>query len=534
MSPARQRPARRLSFLLLLAPAVLGLPVSACIWIFGSRQVASVERPAVSDSVTVQSALKAHLVDGATIVYQHGATLTRDTVWGAGIRYNLTLTDSAPVRRVPLDSVLGMESFRTHVNTGASIAVSTLATVPAIAATVAVLACLSNPKCFGSCPTFYSDSAGTFVLQAEGFSYSVASLFEARDVDRLHLRADSSGVVRLEVRNEALETHYINHLELLEVRHAEDEFVLPDERGRAVAVRSLIAPTSIRDRAGRDERATLGAADGVVFRTDRATLDGVSVRDMEDYLDVVLPNPGVDSVAIVLRLRNSLLNTVLLYELMLGAPGARALDWMGQDLEQIGPAAELGRWYARRMGMRVAVMVAGTYHDAARISDTGPVAWNDIAAVIPVPPSDSLRIRLSFTADDWRIDELRVAAGVRRPPTRAIEPTAVFGRDGEPDSGALASIAAVDQRYLQTSPGDRFTIRFDAGSGPVSKDSARTFLLASQGYYTEWVRGSWLKSAQSNTAFVPSDSMLLEALVRWRDEQASLEQRFAATRVPVR
>jgi hypothetical protein len=56
---------------------------------------------------------------------------------------------------------------------------------------------------------------------------------------------------------------------------------------------------------------------------------------------------------VVLRARNSLLNTVLLYDVMLGARGARALDWVGSDLERVGPALELGNWYATRMGMRV-------------------------------------------------------------------------------------------------------------------------------------------------------------------------------------
>jgi len=40
---------------------------------------------------------------------------------------------------------------------------------------------------------------------------------------------------------------------------------------------------------------------------------------------------------IVFRLRNSLLNTILLYDIMLGDPGARSIDWVGHELEQVGP-----------------------------------------------------------------------------------------------------------------------------------------------------------------------------------------------------
>jgi hypothetical protein len=58
------------------------------------------------------------------------------------------------------------------------------------------------------------------VEEAELFSNSIAPLFEARDVDRLQAQPDANGMLRLDVRNEAMETHYINHLQLFEVQHA--------------------------------------------------------------------------------------------------------------------------------------------------------------------------------------------------------------------------------------------------------------------------------------------------------------------------
>ena len=63
---------------------------------------------------------------------------------------------------------------------------------------------------------------------------------------------DHSGMSRaarrddLDVRNEALETHYIDQLELLEVRHRADEVVIPAPRGTPLAVRNQIAPLSAR------------------------------------------------------------------------------------------------------------------------------------------------------------------------------------------------------------------------------------------------------------------------------------------------
>src|SRR5262249_53950185 len=157
---------------------------------------------------------------------------------------------------VPLAQVVGMEAYRTSV----SITKSVLGSVSLAAlagATAIAISCIGNPKCFGSCPTAYSDNAGKQLLEAEGLSYALAPVFEMRDVDRLRASADTAGTVRLEVRNEALETHYINHLELLDVPHAREEFVVPDAGGSPIAMRGLEAPRSATDRAGRDVRRLL-------------------------------------------------------------------------------------------------------------------------------------------------------------------------------------------------------------------------------------------------------------------------------------
>jgi hypothetical protein len=361
-------------------------------------------------------------------------------------------------------------------------------------------------------------------------------LFEARDVDRLRAVPGSDGQLRVEVRNEAVETHYLNHLELVETRHAADEFVLPDQGGSPLALRGLRPATRARDRAGRDVGAVLGASDGATFETDARTLDRARPGDMDDFIDVLLPvSAAADSVALMLRMRNSLLNTVLLYDGMLGA-GARSLTWMATDLHNISNAVELGRWYSAHMGLRVAISLDGSFRTVARVGDSGPIAFHDVAVVIPAPHEARrggyLPVRLVFTADEWRIDRLAVAASFRRPSTRTIPVTQVTRDDGTADAKALASVREPDRDYLVTSPGQRFHIAFNVGA--VGPDSSRTFMLASQGYYTEWVRGSWIKSATTQNPFQPSDSALFEAVQRWRAKRVPFERQFYTSRLPVR
>ena len=232
---------------------------------------------------------------------------------------------------------------------------------------------------------------------------------------------------------------------------------------------------------------------------------------------------------IVLRLRNSLLNTTLLYDVMLGDPGARSLDWVGKDLKQVGPALAVAQWYQQRMGMNVAVNDGRQYRVVAHLRDTGPIAWKDVAIVVPVVTPGSVRVRLTFPMDNWRIDRIAVAHRFRRVSPTVIRLAEV--REGETSNPtALASMHDADGRYLQTSPGQRFTAVFH----PRSSAEPRTFFLAAQGYYTEWVRASWLRSPRADHGFVPSDSALARALDRWRMSQDSLEALFTATRIPTR
>lgn len=504
---------------------------SGC-WLVHRVVIEEVSRP--TDSVHVATPVKAHLLGGHTVIYAAGVTLARDSLFGTGTRYDLRLQPVGPAGTLPLDSVLGMESFRRVLDAGPTIVYSTLSVAGMIGLGVAI-ACAADPKCFGSCPTFYSDSAGSEVLQAEGFSYSIAPLFEARDVDRLRAQPASDGMLRLEVRNEAYETHYLNQLALLEARHTADEVVAPDGQGHLVAVRDLTRPAVARDRRHRDVRTELTVADGQVMQTDDRTLAAARPGDLEDTVELEFPVPAgatSDSAALLFRMRNSLLNTVLLYDVMLGDAGARSLDWQAGDLERVGPALQLGQWYASHLGMKIAVWQDGAWVEVAHLRDTGPVAWKDIAAVVPLPRGGTLRVRLTYVVDNWRIDRVAAAFGVRRPAAQVRPVFEVLDAAGSTDTAALASLVAADQRYLQTTSGQRFSIGWRIPVAPP--DSLRTFFLVSQGYYIEWIRRGWLAQPRRGTTFTPDDNSLAEAVARYREVRDTLERSFRATRVPVR
>lgn len=485
--------------------------------------------------VAIRTTVKVHLHDGGTVVFPAGALVRADSVVGRGERYGIGLAGPRAVAGVPLDSVAAMEAFDAKVNVPATLFGSTLGVAGGVFVGAALAVAI-----FGSCPTIYTDSAGTARLEAESFSYSIAPLFERRDVDPLRGRPDSAGRLLLEVRNEALETHYIDHLEVLAIAHRPSEVVLPGRDDRPVALDGLVAPAAATDRAGRDVRAELTADDGRTFATEPGVLARATAADAMDHVDLAfdLPAAGAtgaagDSVALVLTLRNSLLNTVLLYDVMLGAAGAHAVDWMAHDLGRIDNAVELARWYGRHMGLKVERWRDGRWEPVASVADAGPIAWRRLAVPLAREAGASrVTLRLSYVADQWRIDRAALAASVRTPALRTVPVADVRDAAGATDAALVERLAAPDRRYAMTVPGTRFFARFDVGR-PAAGEVITT-MVAAQGYYTEWIRGDWVRTARAPAPFVPGDAALDLALDRWRATRDDMERRFEATKIPVR
>ncbi len=506
------------------------------IWVTEAREVPLLGRDAQH---VISSPLRAHLADGSTVVYSKGATISGGEIVGIGMGYPLLDDVHSTVRdRVPLDSVVGVETFEGKVLMAQSVTLSIAASALTALATVGLLKAV-----FGSCPTVYSDTGAGAVLQAEGFSYAIAPLLENRDVDPLNVRVDADDMIRLELRNEALETHFINHIELLAVRHAKDDVVIPDQGGKLVMVGPAAPLVAAHDRAGRDIRAELASADSQLFVSAPATVNAAHAGDLDDWIDLEANDlPAGDSVAVVLRLRNSLLNTVLLYDGILG--GRDAADWMTGGLQNIGTALDVARWYTRTMGMHAttdgAPLPTPTAKEHARLSDVGPIAFRDVAIVLPRAERDAkrVRVRLRFVADDWRIDRAVIAGRLVRPKpttvhlTRVVVPNPARGGPAVADTAALGALADADDRYLQTQPGQRMTLEF-AAKQPAA-DSATSYLIAWQGWYREWIRGSWLADPTRTKPWVPGDSAVSTALTQWRNKRDGLERAFYSSRIPVR
>ena len=356
-------------------PLALVLMVASCI--VHRVDVVPVEVSAEAP-IEISSPVKAHLYDGSTVVFPEGINVYDGKVHGRGEKFNVALENNKFIDEIALDEIAAMESFQTPVNAAATTAASTVGTAGWIA-----LGTLAAFALFGSCPTVYSTDSGDAILEAELFSYSIAPSFQARDIDKLGLKHVQDGHFELDFRNEMLETHYIDHLEVLEVTHAANQVAYPDSAGRPIVVGTTVAPVSAVDQDGRNILPEVTSADGRVWSATKNRLANVGPQNFHDALDFEFSLPkNSGELALVLHMRNSMLNTVLLYDVMLKEQGFAALDWMGHDLNHLGNRAELGWWYRENMGMTVSVWRDGEFRKVGRIGDQGPIAWSERAFVL--------------------------------------------------------------------------------------------------------------------------------------------------------
>jgi len=494
--------------------------------IFNFRKIEVTEIDPSAPPVAVENPLKVFLKNGRVIIYRAGAEFVNNEIIGSGSVYENS-TYLSMEERISLDSVEVMTSYDSSIQQPGSFLASLLGT----SATVAGTALLAKAV-FGSCPTIYSGEGEGAILESELFSNSIVKLFEHRDVDRLSIQPDAEGFLTLDVRNEALETHYINHLELLEVVHDEAAFVVPGPLNEAYVMQDLFAPQSATDAAGNNVLDVIKDDDQRAFQTDPEVLAAVDTSRIFDHIYFEIPRPSTDSVGIYLKLRTSLLTTVLFYDYMLASQGVNALNWITNDLNNISTVIEMSEWFRMRTGLRVEVWDGSAYQEVDRVLEVGPIAWKQVGVAIPIPDAseDRVKVRLTFIADAWRIDQVAFAESIHEGTFRVIPPMELMDTNGVEQP--LEPILKPDGERLVTIAGQRYWIRFDAG---VSSDEMeRTYFLAGLGYYTEWIRGDWVREHGNGPTFKASDETLLAAMEKWRTVKDDFEARFESSKIPVR
>lgn len=480
---------------------------------------------------------KVFTADGSVYLFPKGFTVSLDSIAGNGAKFAFGEDVGFNGRYAILrDSVVALTYYEEKHTFGEVFGSAMLGPYGGLVSYLA-LACLSCPKCcFGSCPTIYVESDSLAGIRAECFSYCVSPFIQRPDLDLLQHDADRGQKFRLRVTNEALESHMINRLELLSVSHPADSRVYPTADGRILAVRNLKPVMKAWAKSGTYISEQIRAIDEDAYRSGLDRFADLTESKQRDAITFEVPaKPGQDSVTVVLCARNTLLSTSLFYDVVLGSRGLNALTWTARMAEDEQYAHLFYALYDQYAGVQVEVERNGEFVQAGSLGDIGPIAWKEMALRIPATGS-STRVRLSFFPDNLAIDYIAYAEQTLRENAffvHSVEPEEITDCYGASRLDLLSKVAAQDENYLHSTPGDSFLFSYTLPDRPGMKT---TVLLGSQGYYYEWLRGNWVRNENVlpplNIFDVPGILQTLRE--RWLSDSPMMETEFFQNRVPLK
>lgn len=438
---------------------------------------------------TSQPFIKAHLKNGNVCILDPDWTIDtiNNKLRGYGTEYDFNRREIFKGSlNIPLDSVAIYETNKKLRQEEVSrIAMITVLSALNVAGGIN---CILYPKsCFGSCPTFYLE--GHQALQsadAEGFSTAVSPSLEASDIDALQEVKIIDSKVSLTMKNEALETHCVNKVELWccpklpnqEVFHSrEDKFYTSDK--------SYFLNKATADEGDVTEK--LIGNDGL----ERFSLsDPKNLKSREVILlefDQVQAN---SKLGLVLHFRQSLMTTYLFYS-MIGYMGDLASDFMVRMEKDQSIKSKFRNGFHKALGdieIYCWDQNQNKWVFQNGCNETGPIAINkQISPLISANTSPKVKIKLILNKGLWRIDFAKLVNIVGDVEPVKLKPNVVYNK-GKEDVDALRNLSN-DTNYLISMPGSEYRMYFNIPADLSSSD----FFLLSKGYYIEWMREHWLK-----------------------------------------
>lgn len=460
--------------------------------------------------------LKVHMRDGALYVLSDWMVEeSAQEIVGVGDKFRADRSlERAGTFRIGMRDV-GMYETNTIIT---SPGVAALAVVTGLSLLITG-ACIANPKaCFGSCPTFYATSDdGKLVLQAEGFSDSIAPSLERNDIDALWRTSGRGGTTTIVMTNEAYETHVVKQVDLLAVARPAGGRVLATE-DRLWVASSLAAPIACTASEG-SCLDVLAALDG---RERLSLTDGHDLAARETIELEFAPSSSRTAVAI--GARQSMITTFLLYQ-GLAYLGTQVTGWLVR-LNERGTDARAGGRALKKLvgGIEVQVEENGGWRTVGEVYETGPIA-TDVHLVLLPEHVRGGRIRLVMQRGGWRVDSVALATIVGEAQPVRIAPSRIRGTLGEEYAGGRT---AATRFPIVTMPGDRYELAYQLPSGGNYE-----LFLDSRGYYLEWMRAEWLADENPLAAvrmFAAPARMLRELAPAYKHVESRMEEIFWRSR----
>jgi hypothetical protein len=431
--------------------------------------------------------LKAHLKDGGVVILKDTWQVdsVQEFISGNGIVYDSrrTPTHTGPVN-VPIDDVAIFETNKKLIYDESS-RVASLSVLTGVDILMGVL-CITMPKaCFGSCPTFYVNPEDNFqYADAEGFSHAFYPVREYFDLDALPAAATRDRSFTLTMKNEALETHCVNDLQL---------YAWPVGTGEAV-YQTRDNEFYLCENTWRLSESTGDEGVNTALLRDNDRIERFSLSDPDNLKSKEEIFLTFDSLTdakapgLVIHFRQTLMTTYFIYN---------CFGYMGDYVGDVYASMETGKFqmkgnrrFYEELGDIDVYLWDESEHDwvfQGGWYETGPIAMN--RQMLPLKTTDipeSLKLKLVLNRGLWRIDYLALTNIRKKIEPMVSRPVEILNR-GIADEKALGMITD-PEKYLVSKPGDEYTIHFR-----LPEEGTYAMFLYSKGYYLEWMRKDWLK-----------------------------------------
>jgi hypothetical protein len=345
------------------------------------------------------------------------------------------------------------------------------------------LAAREDPSTWASCPWVAPWNGTSF--KADNDIYPVARFAQGEMTDFYKLMqplAVKDGAYALQVQERDAEDSYTDFVALLQIDHAPDVSVAPDEKGRLTAYRPafLTAPQAAATADGQNVQARLATADGSGY----AAYSGDTVVVDFGSADIS------QGAALVLGVKGFLFGT-------------------GPDRPYVGPPAVVVETQAS----------PGVWQERGRLLPRFEysVAAFDLSPYLPAGQAVQVRLRsVSHSVKYNLIDYVALQAGAQPAFSAAqVAPTAASGGA----ASILDKLAAADGNYCAMSGGNQFSLKFPVRAQPAG--SVRDFIFVSKGYYIP-KGGSFLVYSWDGTDWVFRDGRTYPGSIATKDFDLSL------------
>jgi hypothetical protein len=435
-----------------------------------------------------KSFLKAHMQNGDVFILNQNWNIdsTQTFISGYGTQYDFNRKKIEEGSfYIVISNVALFETNNELINPEA-LNIGILSTVAVI--NVAVnLFCIAQPKaCYGSCPTFYINENDNFhYADAEGFSNAIVPSMEYSDIDALKIVKPIGNEFNITMKNEALETHYVNDVKLYAFPVNENEFVFhtPENKfylcqnnytltkaiGNEGDITTLLAKPDINERFSLSDNKNLNSKEELFF-------------NFNNVLDI-------NSLGFILNFRQTLMTTYLFYN---------SMGYMGNEFGDLFVKLEKDSSLKKRFDATTQLLGGidlYSFNEKTKcwdfentFNETGPIAINkQLIALKQKNYTSTVKLKLVLNKGFWRIDFAGLTNINKEVIPTILGPTSLL-KNGKSDTETLATLFN-DNKYIISKPGNEFKFGFKLPSA----DTKYALFLYSKGYYMEWMRKDWLK-----------------------------------------